>query len=99
MFQVSGGFTLNDQVLFSLKNNEKIFINVVCCSLVRGRFSPIPVRTLSRFGPMPFRSGSFGPISGVGRFGLILVGFGSLLYRFLCIKKFFWLAWIKFMQF
>ena len=23
---------MKDQVLFSLKNNEKVFINVVCCS-------------------------------------------------------------------
>ena len=26
---------LKDQVLFSLKNNEKIFMNVVCCSCDR----------------------------------------------------------------
>ena len=31
MFQV---FQLKHQVVFSLKNNEKIFMNVVCCSRV-----------------------------------------------------------------
>ena len=52
--------------------------------MVTGRFGPIPVRTPGRFGPIPFRSGRFGlgrfgPISGMGRFGLILVGrFGPL---------------------
>ena len=28
----SRGFTKKYQALFSLKNNEKIFINVICCS-------------------------------------------------------------------
>ena len=42
--------------------------------LVTDRFGPIPVRTPGRFGPIPFRSGRFGPISGVSRFGPILVG-------------------------
>ena len=56
---------------------------------VTGRFGPIPVRTPGRFGPIPFRSGRFGlgrfgPISGVGHFGPILVGcFGHFIfYRF-----------------
>ena len=35
----------------------------LCCSLDPGRFGPIPVRS-GRFGP-----GRFGPISGVSRFG------------------------------
>ena len=39
--------------------------------LVMGRFGPIPVRTVCRFSPIPFRSGRFGQISGVGRFGLL----------------------------
>ena len=39
-----------------------------------GRFGPIPVRTPGRFGPTPFRSGRFGPILAVGRFGPILAG-------------------------
>ena len=33
-----------------------------------GRFGPIPVRS-GRFGPGRFGPGRFGPISGVGRFG------------------------------
>ena len=47
--------------------------------MVTGHFGPIPVRTPGRFGPIPFLSGGFSPISGMGRFGLILVGrFGPL---------------------
>ena len=45
----------------------------------------IPVRTPGRFDPIPFPSGRFGPILGVGRFSPILVGrFGLLdfLYDF-----------------
>ena len=46
---------------------------------VTGRLGPIPVRTPGRFGPIPFRSGRFGPISGMGRFGPTLAGrFGLL---------------------
>ena len=53
-------------------------------TMVTGRFGPIPVPTPCRFCPIPFRSGRFGlgrfgPISGVGPFGPILVGpFGPL---------------------
>ena len=59
-----------------------------------GRFGPIPVRTSGRFGPIPFRPGRFGPISGVGCFGLF---FGesfrpTLYYTVLDNKKFFELA-------
>ena len=52
--------------------------------LVTGRFGPIPVRTPGRFGPIPFRSGRFGPISGVGRLGPILgvVSAHFILYSF-----------------
>ena len=52
--------------------------------VVTGHFGPIPVWTPGRFGPISFRSGRlglgrFGPISGVGQFGPILVGrFGPL---------------------
>ena len=54
---------------------------------VTGCFGPIPFRTPDRFGPITFRSGHFalglgrfGPISGVGHFGPILVGRFGLLY-------------------
>ena len=53
---------------------------------VTGRFGPFPVRTPGRFGPIPIRLGlfglgRFGPISGVGHFGPILVGrFGPLYF-------------------
>ena len=51
-----------------------------------GSFRSYPVRTPGRFGPIPFRSGRFGPgrfgpISGVSCFGPILVGrFGPLYF-------------------
>ena len=47
---------------------------------VMGRFHPIPIRTPGRFRPIPFRSGHFGLISGVGRFGPISVGCLGPLY-------------------
>ena len=51
------------------------------CIMVTGRFGPIPVRTPGRFGPISFRSGRFGLILEVGRFGPILVGrFGPLYF-------------------
>ena len=63
--------------------------------LVTGRFSPFPIRTPGRFGPIPFWSGRFGQgrfgsILGVGRFGPILVGhFGPLiLFSYLDEKSF-----------
>ena len=34
--------------------------------MVTGHFSPTPIQSLGRFGPIPFKSGSFGLISGVG---------------------------------
>ena len=54
--------------------------------VVMGRFGSIPVRTPGRFGPIPFRSGRFGPgrfgpILNVGRYGHIMVGrFGPLYF-------------------
>ena len=54
---------------------------------VTGRFGPIPVQIPGRFGPIPFRSGRFGRILGVGRFGPTLAGrFGPLylIWTFKC---------------
>ena len=56
-------------------------ISVIPVILVgNGSFRSFPVRTPGRFGPIPFRSGRFGPISGVSRFGQILVGRFDPLY-------------------
>ena len=37
--------------------------------MVMGHFGPIPFGTLGLFGPISFRSGHFGPISGGGPLG------------------------------
>ena len=53
---------------------------------VKSSFGPIHVRTPGHFGPIPFWSSRFepvhfGPISGVCRFGPVLMGrFGSLYF-------------------
>ena len=62
--------------------------------MVTDSYGPIAVRTLGRFIPIPFRSGRFGQILQVGRFGQILVGRFSSLYfcSFLGNKKFFLLG-------
>ena len=68
---------------FNLNKNKALFIyklvfpptpfNMAPRCNVMGHFGPIPVRTPGGFGPIPFGSGRFGPILGVGRFGSILV--------------------------
>ena len=78
-------------------------LHVICVHGIKpggnGSFrSNIPVRTLGRFGPIPFRSGRFGlgrfgPILEVGRFGPVLVGrFGPLYFIYFLGNKFFLLA-------
>ena len=49
-------------------------ISLVKSLMVMGHYGPIPVQIPGLFGPIPFRSDRFGPISEVGGFRLILVG-------------------------